>query len=416
MARQPLLPGTHGKVTFTTLEDGRIRGRSKYKPLDSGSLRSIEAIGKSEGAVKRLLALNIEAKNAAQKQSALAAKTRASAETTVAGLLPSLWGRMRTSNKASAKSLEKYQSAARTTILPALGDQDVRRVTAGDLDVFLSEVWRTKPGLYKAIRTILRQLFDQAVLHGYVTFNPVLPVPTPKWPKKVPVSLTIEQINEVRAAFDIARAHPHAGRRPNYDTLEMLLEIQIGTGARFSESAARTWADVDLISDPPTMLISSTVEHLKGVGYYIKPIPKSESSSRRVYLPQYLVELLRLWKATSDSEMLFPNSRGNVPSTHNLWRQWRDVKRLSGLADIHPHLLRKTVATEVSRAMGDEASQKQMGHSSPDVTRGHYIAPAEMGPDARAVLERFAPPSAGSTGSTREDSGSAASSRKQLGD
>jgi hypothetical protein len=51
--------------------------------------------------------------------------------------------------------------------------------------------------------------------------------------KEAPDSLTIEQINEVREAFDIARAHRDVGRRPNYDTLEILLEIQIGTGARF---------------------------------------------------------------------------------------------------------------------------------------------------------------------------------------
>jgi integrase len=39
--------------------------------------------------------------------------------------------------------------------------------------------------------------------------------------------------------------------------------------------------------------------------------------SRRVYLPAYLVELLRSWKAASESEMLFPNNKGNVPSdTH----------------------------------------------------------------------------------------------------
>lgn len=60
------------------------------------------------------------------------------------------------------------------------------------------------------------------------------------------------------------------------------------------------------------MLISSTVEHLKGVGYYIKPIPKSDSSSRRVYLPEYLVELLRSWKATSESEMLFPRPESGL--------------------------------------------------------------------------------------------------------
>lgn len=42
----------------------------------------------------------------------------------------------------------------------------------------------------------------------------------------------------------------------------MLLEIQIGTGARPSESAALTWVDVDQKSDPPTMLIASTVEFL----------------------------------------------------------------------------------------------------------------------------------------------------------
>ena len=59
-------------------------------------------------------------------------------------------------------------------------------------------------------------------------------------------------------------------------------------------------------------------------------------------------------------------------------------------ARVTPHTFRKTVATLISEAATSELASRQLGHSSSQVTRDHYIAKPPVSTDLSEVLERLA--------------------------
>jgi hypothetical protein len=60
------------------------------------------------------------------------------------------------------------------------------------------------------------------------------------------------------------------------------------------------------------------------------------------------------------------------------------------VSEVTPHTFRKTVATLISEATTSELASRQLGHSSTQVTRDHYIAKAPVSADLSELLERLA--------------------------
>jgi integrase len=57
---------------------------------------------------------------------------------------------------------------------------------------------------------------------------------------------------------------------------------------------------------------------------------------------------------------------------------------------VTPHTFGKTVATLISQATTSELAFRQLGHSSSQVTRNHYIATPPVSADLAEVLEMLA--------------------------
>ncbi|WP_148275423.1 hypothetical protein [Gordonia polyisoprenivorans] len=69
-----------------------------------------------------------------------------------------------------------------------------------------------------------------------------------------------------------------------------------------------------------------------------------------------------------------------------------------------PKTFRKTVATILADETGMEAAAEQLGHTSPENTRRHYVQRKKITGDVRRVLDRLAPDSRGySVGDTKND-------------
>jgi integrase len=120
------------------------------------------------------------------------------------------------------------------------------------------------------------------------------------------------------------------------------------------------WSDVDLNGDLPTLTVSGTIKTETGKGTYRKSTPKSDASRRTVVLPRFAAELLRVR---------------------------RQIRKDTGFEWVTPHTFRKTVATLVSEATTSELASRQLGHSSSQVTRDHYIAKPPVSADLRGPGE-----------------------------
>jgi len=70
----------------------------------------------------------------------------------------------------------------------------------------------------------------------------------------------------------------------------------------------------------------------------------------------------------------------------NVYRYWRGVIKGTEFEWVNLHVLRKTVATLISATLGDDKAAKQLGHTSPDITRRYYIHRPDRVPDLTVIL------------------------------
>lgn len=80
---------------------------------------------------------------------------------------------------------------------------------------------------------------------------------------------------------------------------------------------------------------------------------------------------------------------GRPVTTHNMRRMLRAALDLADMAgEVHPHLLRSTVATFVARRMSPAEASALLGHKvGTGVTERHYIERLRLAPDTSAVLQ-----------------------------
>ena len=87
------------------------------------------------------------------------------------------------------------------------------------------------------------------------------------------------------------------------------------TGLRASELRGLRWADVDLKAQ--RLHVRQRADRYNEMG-----CPKTATNTRTVDLPRHLATILREWKlAAPNSELVFPNGRGNVETLSNIMRR-----------------------------------------------------------------------------------------------
>ena len=112
-----------------------------------------------------------------------------------------------------------------------------------------------------------------------------------------------------------------------------------------------------------------------------------------IALPDWAAALLRRRKVAqtpNDLDAVFITRNGTWHQVVNVERRWRQIRRDTGFEWVTPHTFRRTVATLVSEATTSELASRQLGHSSSQVTRDHYIAKPPVSADLSELLERLA--------------------------
>ena len=119
--------------------------------------------------------------------------------------------------------------------------------------------------------------------------------------------------------------------------------------------------------------------------------PKTDPSRRTVVLPRSR-SMLRVRRDPTPNEVdaVFATRNGTWHQVGNIERRWRQIRKRHGFEWVTPHTFRKTVATLISEATTSEFASRQLGHSSSQVTRDHYIAKPPVSADLSELLERLA--------------------------
>lgn len=207
-------------------------------------------------------------------------------------------------------------------------------------------------------RTIVRRLsslrtfFKYAVANNYIAVNPTEDLETPKIDKKIPTSLSYDQ---VKTLFDQPDVSNYLGLRD-----KVIMELFYSSGLRVSELVALNRSDFD----PNALLIK-----LKGKGKKERIVPITKNASE--WIISYLSHPERHLDtdghmAQVDAEAIFLNKLGSRLTLRSVDRNFRKYLKASGLAhNITPHTIRHTIATHwLENGMDLKTIQTLLGHSS----------------------------------------------------
>ena len=397
MARpvQPL--GTFGRITVKRTKTGYVAG-TRFRELN-GSYRRVTAKADTANSAENALKEKIAAGLPSQVAGDLNGQTKLRTVTEV-------WlAEIEQRQEHAPQTIEVYRDIAHRIILPAIGELRLNELTVGTIDRFLKAEAGHGYSRGRHARVVLAQVIDLAVRHDAIPRNPVRGTAPLRRSRSEIRSLTLDELAEIRRLIRKHRTEPGLPGPPPDGQLAQVFETMLGTSARLGEALAIRRCDIDLGGERPTVTITGTIVYIRGQGHIRQPHPKHSKYWRTVTIPSFTVAALReRLTETGDvdpEQTIFRTKHGTPLSPANVRRLWRSIRDAStdlmpdgiDLAKVVPHTLRKTVATTLDEAAGIDLAAELLGHSSPAVTRAHYVQPRKrVNPRTAEILEALRPP------------------------
>lgn len=250
----------------------------------------------------------------------------------------------------SPHTLDSYARDLRqlATFLVARGVGDPRRVGGQHLTAFLLERSRAGAGARSRARALssIRGLFRFLRVERHIDADPTALLDSPRVARKLPVVLSVDEVDRLLAAPDRASAR---GLRD-----AAMLETMYATGLRVSELVRLRPEDVDLEAG------------------YLRAFGKGRKQ-RLVPLGQIAQDLLREYLPVRPARAgaLFPSRLGRSMTRQSFWKIVGAYARAAGITKpISPHKLRHSFATHLLERGADlRAVQAMLGHADVSTTQ-----------------------------------------------
>ena len=189
------------------------------------------------------------------------------------------------------------------------------------------------------------------------------------------------RIPEVRALTDdeaerlIATAeHWHRTGHGASDVLWHGLTVLRVTGVRIGELLALRWGDVDLEADPPIITVEHTLLEQRGDVGGLGPTKGGTTDVIALHESAVAILADRRSPRSLPEDFVFATRSGKPVTQANFRRALRDLVRDDpDLSWVHPHSLRKTLATKANEQLDLEAARDLLCHKDGKVTRRHYV-------------------------------------------
>lgn len=217
----------------------------------------------------------------------------------------------------------------------------------------------------------LRSFFQYLVRHCVIAQDPSLMLETPKPERKSPKALSVEQVDRLLEAPDVAT--PQGARD------KAMLELLYAAGIRVSELVTLAVEDVN-----------TDMRYVRCTGNSGKEriLPISPIAARSVAL--YLRDMRsKLLKENTGETGLFLNTLGSRLTRQGFWKIIKKYGREAGIEEeITPHTLRHSFAIHLLDNGADIRSvQELLGHS--DISTTQIYRPAKR--NMKEVYESFHP-------------------------
>lgn len=249
-------------------------------------------------------------------------------------------------------------------LLNSMGNLSVASIKPKMIYEFIAK--KQKEGLSARYITdiliLIKSIFKYAATTHSIK-NPMTGVLMPK--KKSPeiVLLTYEQQYKLQEYLSMHK---------NNATLGVALAIV--TGIRIGELCALQWSDIDL--EKRILTVRKTMQRIqisgKGGTKLVITEPKSETSKRKIPIPECIIEFLRAFQGEDNEYICSGTVRPVEPRT----MQYRFAKILKNvkLPSVHFHALRHMFATKCVKLGFDIKTLSEiLGHSNVRITLEKYV-------------------------------------------
>lgn len=284
------------------------------------------------------------------------------------------------------RTIETRERAYRLRIDPHLGAHTLAELTPLVVDTWLRGLVRSD-GQVRAVEhaaECLRALCGVAVSLELTDRNPVRHIP--RTPKDSPSrrGQRVLSRNEYASLLAACRSRSE----------QALVQVACECGLRRGELAALRWSDLDL--GALRINVTRTVSHDRAHGLVLRP--RKGGRPARPAMSDALAQLLRDWHvecvvagAGPDDPVWAGRGTRNEPydpqtpmAPSSISHAIARIVTRAGLVDdkgrplYGPHDLRRTGASlAVEAGVPVSVVQEQLGHSTPDVTLGHYVRRSE---------------------------------------
>lgn len=317
-------------------------------------------------------------------------------------------------------------------IKPYLGEFVLQYLTTHDLDVFYNTLLEqpavvlkghtdtgktVSPDVIKKVHDLLRSALNQAVAWGYIPANPAEKA---NLPRHKPKKMAVWSAEEAKHALEICQD----------EVLKLAMLLAIGCSMRIGEILGLTWDCVDVSPESiqngmASVFINkeikrcdrSSIEDLKRRGHsdvilefpawkinesktmLVLKGPKTESSVRRIFLPQTVIDALIEARATQeqgkrlvgdgymDFNLVFAHDTGRPYEEHQIAEKLRTFIAETGMPTVVFHSLRHcstSIKLEISNG-NIKAVQGDTGHAQARMVTDVY---AHTHDDVRKNLAR----------------------------
>ena len=179
--------------------------------------------------------------------------------------------------------------------------------------------------------------------------------------------------NEIQVLSNIERKRLENYLLSNVKLSNICTLLSLYTGLRIGEVCGLKWEDIDLKKG--CLSVNKTVERISignGKTKVVVESPKTESSIRKVYVPSFIMELLKEHKKSSDLFVLSGKLKPTEPRT--LQYRFEKILKSAGIREMTFHSLRHTYATLcIEKGMDIKTLSELLGHSDVKITLNTYV-------------------------------------------
>ncbi len=235
--------------------------------------------------------------------------------------------------------------------ITSVGISDVKDISATDLNSYIITMEKNQMSTATISRSIasIKSFFMFLFKNGRIAKDCAEYLKPPKIEKKVPVTLTVEEVNLLLEQPD--------KNTPKEVRDKAMLELLYATGMRVSELINLHLNDVNLTL--------GYIACREGGKERVIPIETAAKSALENYIKNFRNAMCK------DSDYLFTNLQGSLMTRQGFWKLIKAYAKKAGIdKDITPHMIRHSFAMHLVINGADlKAVQEMLGHSDISTTQ-----------------------------------------------